>query len=48
MIFIDGIFHADPHAGNLFLLPDGQLGLLDYGQVPTVSWTKTSIYQELF
>ncbi|KAH7433361.1 hypothetical protein KP509_07G065200 [Ceratopteris richardii] len=32
MIFLDGVFHADPHAGNLFLLPDGKLGLLDYGQ----------------
>lgn len=32
MIFVDGVFHADPHAGNLFLLPDGRLGLLDYGQ----------------
>ncbi|MCO5606252.1 hypothetical protein L7F22_060439 [Adiantum nelumboides] len=32
MIFLDGVFHADPHAGNLFLLPDGRLGLLDYGQ----------------
>lgn len=33
MLFIDGVFHADPHAGNLLLLPDGRLGLLDFGQV---------------
>ncbi|XP_002963711.2 uncharacterized protein LOC9655240 [Selaginella moellendorffii] len=32
MILIDGIFHADPHAGNLLLLTDGRLGLLDFGQ----------------
>lgn len=32
MLFVDGIFHADPHAGNLLLLLDGRLGLLDYGQ----------------
>ena len=29
----DGIFHADIHAGNLFLLRDGRLGLLDWGIV---------------
>jgi ubiquinone biosynthesis protein len=26
----DGVFHADPHAGNLLLAPDGRLGLLDW------------------
>jgi ubiquinone biosynthesis protein len=30
---IDGIFHADPHPGNVLLLADGQLGLLDFGSV---------------
>ncbi|WP_199035694.1 ABC1 kinase family protein [Glycomyces salinus] len=32
-IMIDGIFHADPHPGNLLLLEDGKLGLIDYGSV---------------
>lgn len=32
MLFIDGVFHADPHAGNLLLLADGRLGLIDFGQ----------------
>ncbi|KAJ7556254.1 hypothetical protein O6H91_05G076200 [Diphasiastrum complanatum] len=32
MLLLDGVFHADPHAGNLMLLPDGRLGLLDFGQ----------------
>jgi ubiquinone biosynthesis protein len=32
-IVIDGIFHADPHGGNIFLLDDGRLGLLDFGSV---------------
>jgi len=31
-IFIDGCFNTDPHPGNVLLLPDGRLGLLDYGQ----------------
>jgi ubiquinone biosynthesis protein len=30
-IFDEGRFHADPHAGNLFLLDDGRLGLVDLG-----------------
>jgi ubiquinone biosynthesis protein len=29
----DGIFHADPHPGNVMLLDDGTLGLLDFGSV---------------
>lgn len=32
-ILIDGVFHADPHPGNLMLLDDGTLGLLDFGSV---------------
>jgi len=30
-IFEEGIFHADPHPGNVFILPDGRLSLLDFG-----------------
>jgi len=30
-IFEDGRFHADPHAGNLLVLEDGRLGLIDLG-----------------
>ena len=33
MIFRDGFYHADPHPGNLLLLPDGVLGVLDVGMV---------------
>jgi ubiquinone biosynthesis protein len=32
-IVIDGIFHADPHPGNILLLDDGRLGLIDFGAV---------------
>ncbi|RJQ51489.1 MAG: AarF/ABC1/UbiB kinase family protein [Nitrospiraceae bacterium] len=31
MIFEDGFFHADPHPGNIFVFPDGRLGLVDFG-----------------
>jgi ubiquinone biosynthesis protein len=30
-IFEEGLFHADPHPGNIFVLPDGRLSLLDFG-----------------
>ena len=36
MIFDDGFFHADPHPGNLFIEPDGRIGLIDFGMVGVV------------
>jgi len=31
MIFEHGFFHGDPHPGNILVLDDGRLGLLDFG-----------------
>lgn len=36
-IFTHGFFHADPHPGNLFVLPDGRVGFTDFGRVGTIS-----------
>jgi len=33
MIFHHGFYHADPHPGNLVVLADGTIGLLDFGMV---------------
>ena len=33
MIFDHGFFHADLHPGNLFVQPDGRVGLIDFGMV---------------
>ena len=33
MIFEDGFFHADPHPGNIFIMNDGRIGLMDFGIV---------------
>jgi predicted unusual protein kinase regulating ubiquinone biosynthesis (AarF/ABC1/UbiB family) len=33
MMLVDGIFHADPHPGNLLVRDDGALVLLDFGMV---------------
>jgi ubiquinone biosynthesis protein len=32
-IMLHGVFHADPHPGNVLVLADGRLGLLDFGSV---------------
>ena len=37
MMLMDGLFHADPHPGNLLLAPDGALVLVDFGMVVKVS-----------
>ena len=31
MIFRDSFYHADPHPGNIWVEPDGRIGLLDFG-----------------
>jgi ubiquinone biosynthesis protein len=36
-ILIDGVFHADPHPGNVLLTPDRRIALLDLGMVGRVS-----------
>ena len=36
-ILVDGLFHADPHPGNLLLTPDRRLALLDLGMVGHVA-----------
>ncbi|MBL9078668.1 MAG: AarF/ABC1/UbiB kinase family protein [Planctomycetes bacterium] len=33
MLFRDSVYHADPHPGNLLLLPGGVVGVLDCGMV---------------
>lgn len=36
-ILLDGVFHADPHPGNIFIMDSGEIGLIDFGQVKTVN-----------
>lgn len=32
-VFVHGLFHGDLHAGNLFVMPDSGVGLIDFGIV---------------
>lgn len=36
-ILVDGLFHADPHPGNVFLTDDHRIGLLDLGMVGRIT-----------
>jgi predicted unusual protein kinase regulating ubiquinone biosynthesis (AarF/ABC1/UbiB family) len=42
-----GMFHADPHAGNLLIQRDGTIVLLDFGMAGEVSKQDTDTFQEL-
>jgi len=46
-VVIDGVFHADPHPGNVLLLGDGRLGLLDFGSVGRIDAGLRSALQRL-
>lgn len=46
-IFTDGIFNADAHPGNILLLRDGKLGLIDYGQMKHMSLEHRIIYAKM-
>lgn len=44
MIFEDGFFHADPHPGNIFVLEDGSIGLIDFG---IVGWLTAEMMENI-
>lgn len=37
MIVVKGVFHADPHPGNIYVLKNGRIVLFDFGIVRTLS-----------
>jgi ubiquinone biosynthesis protein len=36
-VFVDGFYHADPHPGNIAILDDGRIALVDFGISGTMS-----------
>lgn len=48
-IFIHGLYHADPHPGNIIVQSDGAIGLLDFGMVGRIDDSlRGSIEEMLF
>jgi len=37
MILVDGLFHADPHPGNVFYIPGNRMVVIDFGMVGRLS-----------
>lgn len=46
-VFLDGVFHADPHPGNIYVLPDGRVALLDFGMVGHLAAPTRRIWVEM-
>ena len=47
MVFVHGFFHADPHLGNVLVLEDGRLALVDFGMVGVLSDERRLEFLEL-
>jgi ubiquinone biosynthesis protein len=47
MIFTNGFFHADPHPGNLILLDDNRIGMVDFGMVGRIDETLREAIEEM-
>lgn len=46
-IYLDGVFHADPHPGNVFYLEDDRVALIDCGMVGRLDPRTQQILTEL-
>jgi ubiquinone biosynthesis protein len=46
-VFDHGFFHADPHPGNIFILPENVVCLLDFGMVGSVNHQTREDFVEL-
>ena len=46
-VFIDGFFHADPHPGNIFILPDNVIAFLDFGMMSRLSVSLRALLSDL-
>lgn len=47
MIFDEALFHADPHPGNLIVLQNGGLGILDFGMIGRIDETLRETIEEM-
>lgn len=47
MVLIDGFFHADPHPGNVFYLPQNRLAIIDCGMVGRLTYERRNEIADL-
>jgi predicted unusual protein kinase regulating ubiquinone biosynthesis (AarF/ABC1/UbiB family) len=45
---LTGAIHSDPHPGNFLLLPDGKVGVLDFGAIKQMSPAWVDVNRRLF
>lgn len=48
MVYTDGLFHGDLHAGNVLLMPGNQIGLIDFGIVGRLNRKTQTAIANLF
>ncbi len=46
MVFKDGIYHADPHPGNIFVMNDGRICAVDYGMISRLPKEKKRLFYD--
>ena len=46
-IFVHGFFHADPHPGNIFILPDNVICFIDFGMMGRLSLQNREDFTDL-
>lgn len=47
-IFEVGVFHADPHPGNILIKPNGKIGLIDFGMVGKLMQSQKYAFAGIF
>jgi predicted unusual protein kinase regulating ubiquinone biosynthesis (AarF/ABC1/UbiB family) len=48
MFFFDGLFHGDPHPGNIFVRPGPEIVLVDFGMVDRISAPRREALRRAF
>ena len=46
-IFVHGFFHADPHPGNIFILPDNVICYIDFGMMGRINLSSRENFSDL-
>jgi len=47
-VMLDGMFHGDPHPGNVLVMPDGRLAFIDFGVVGQLDERAMEILADMF